>query len=91
MRSGSPGALLRRAPQLSPLDALPEPQNLGRLKVITGRWGMVPLIDVVGAENSSEPLAAGRSMAFVDQAAHAPCANAPRDDDGSSVSLVASA
>jgi hypothetical protein len=38
------------AVKLSPLDALPEPQNLGRLKkVITGRWGTVPLIDIANA------------------------------------------
>lgn len=42
-RPGNQGSV-----KLSPLDALPEPQNLGRLKkVITGRWGTVPLIDVL--------------------------------------------
>src|SRR3954454_15132218 len=33
----------RTAAGEGPLDALPEPQNLGRFKkVITGRWGTVP-------------------------------------------------
>jgi hypothetical protein len=42
-RPGNQGAV-----KLSPLEALPEPQNLGRLKkVIVGRWGTVPLIDVL--------------------------------------------
>ncbi|MER7134641.1 Tn3 family transposase, partial [Streptosporangium saharense] len=42
-RSGNQGAI-----KLSPLEALPEPRNLGRLKrVIVGRWGTVPLIDVL--------------------------------------------
>ena len=42
-RPGNQGAI-----RLTPLDALPEPQNLGRLKkVITRRWGTVPLIDVL--------------------------------------------
>lgn len=42
-RPGNQGAV-----KLSPLDALPEPQNLGRLKkTIVGRWGTVPLIDVL--------------------------------------------
>jgi hypothetical protein len=41
-RPGNQGAV-----KLSPLDALPEPANLGRLKkVIIGRWA-VPLIDVL--------------------------------------------
>jgi len=34
--------------RLTPLEALPEPVNLGRLKkAIAQRWGMLPLIDVV--------------------------------------------
>jgi hypothetical protein len=34
--------------KLTPLAALPEPQNVGRLmKVITDRWGTVPLIDAL--------------------------------------------
>ncbi|MFF5212239.1 hypothetical protein [Streptosporangium sp. NPDC000396] len=42
-RPGNQGAI-----KLSPLEALPEPRNLGRLKkVIVGRWGTVPLIDVL--------------------------------------------
>ena len=42
-RPGNQGAV-----KLSPLDALPEPANLGRLKkVIVGRWGTVALIDVL--------------------------------------------
>ncbi|WP_157545317.1 Tn3 family transposase [Microtetraspora fusca] len=42
-RPGNQGAI-----KLSPLEALPEPRNLGRLKkVIIGRWGTVPLIDVL--------------------------------------------
>ncbi|GAA2858054.1 Tn3 family transposase [Streptosporangium fragile] len=42
-RPGNQGAI-----KLTPLEAQPEPRNLGRLKkVIVGRWGTVPLIDVL--------------------------------------------
>jgi hypothetical protein len=42
-RPGNQGAI-----RLTPLDAVAEPVNLGRLKkVIIGRWGVVPLIDLL--------------------------------------------
>ena len=44
--------------KLTPLDALPEPQNLGRLKkVIAEHWGTIPLIDAMQSDLNSPVLA----------------------------------